>query len=194
MRSQKLSTRRMNSPCNRAISIGRAIRREHSESGQPEHCQAIFLHRVFSLRRCIARSDAKVRQALHRHDVNVRTGKQFEHLGEHVGDILEGVGLLTHSGEAQRRKQLRIRRQSCALCPASRSPGRGSHAGLRIGNQIPYVRLRIEPSFAFCPAKSGNCEPTSTSLGYFLISMRHPWSSVRCSWKMFIFCNASRSM
>ena len=37
------------------------------------------------------------------------------------------------------------------------------------------------------------CDPTVTSFGHFLISIRQPWSSVRCQWKTFMLCMAKRS-
>ena len=36
------------------------------------------------------------------------------------------------------------------------------------------------------PASSPDAAPTDVSFGYRLISIRHPWSSVRCQWKTFI--------
>ena len=78
----------------------------------------------------------------------------------------------------------------------------------RVGDDLADVVLRVEAAVsllvvdvAFDVSRSdvptsvrSRHAPTSVSRGYFLISMRQPWSSVRCQWKVFILCSARRSM
>ncbi len=49
--------------------------------------------------------------------------------------------------------------------------------------------------FAFAAGPAGTRQaPTDVSFGYFLISIRQPWSSVRCQCSVFSLCSAIQSM
>ena len=64
------------------------------------------------------------------------------------------------------------------------------------------VLLGVEASVGFVSYSAGEylsmvllrVDPTEVSFGYFLISKRQPWSSVRCQWKTLSLWSARVSM
>ena len=68
---------------------------------------------------------------------------------------------------------------------------------------VAYILLFMIGSLILTPSNfpgpsfsndSFRLEPISVNFGYFLISIRHPWSSVRCQWKVFRLWRAIMSM
>ena len=83
----------------------------------------------------------------------------------------------------------------------------GDAAGGRVGDDLADLGLGVEAAvgrrLAFLLRRRGRsraCPPgrrarprLRSAAGYFLISIRQPWSSVRCQWKVFILCMARSS-
>ena len=170
----------------------------------PDHLLAILLHHRLD---ALHKAPIRIRRGRHglvAADMDVRPRCQFGQFSQHV--VQEGVRDLlvdtkraeahlepVYSGRAYAvAVQLGIRRQG--------GIGVARQIDLRddrdealggVGDEVGVLRLGVKaapsPLTAVLP-------PTSVSRGQDLISMRHPWSSLRCRCSTFILYCASKSM
>ena len=150
-------------------------------------------------------------------------GKTSMHLGQHVleeaeGGLLDVEQVFVDAPVRRHRVQLVSGRRHAELADTQRWP-RVAWPGISIsghdldvarggvGHDVARLLLRVEAAVqsrlaglgvdvglrGACPAGTRHA-PTEVSFGYFLISRRQAWSSVRCQCSTLSLCSAIQSM